>query len=97
MATSSRSSDLQTVSAQIAKGANRVNSVSLLGDNVNVSTVTLFDTASSTATGKILAKVVARASDAQNHIIFTNPIYAELGIYAQLTGIGGNYIVYFGA
>jgi hypothetical protein len=97
MISSARSSDLQTASAIIAKGTNRINSVSLLGDNVNVSTVTLYDNPNGTATGKVLAKVVARTSDAQNHIIFTNPIFAETGISAVLTGTGGNYIVYFGA
>lgn len=97
MATSARSSGLKTASSQIALGTNRINSISLLGDNVNVSTVTLWDTDTGTATGNVLAKVVARATDAQNHIIFTNPVYAEKGIYAQLTGTGGNYLIYFGA
>jgi len=97
MSTSSRTSDLRSASAQISAGVNRINSVSMLGDGTNASTVTLWDTNTGTPTGKVLAKVVCRATDQQNHIIFTFPIYAELGIYAQLIGTGGNYIVYFGA
>lgn len=96
MSTSSFSSGLKTTSANITTGRSRINAITLLGNNVNVSTVTLYDTNTGTATGNVLAQVVARASDAQNHVIFTDPVFAKNGIYAQLTGTGGNYIVYFG-
>ena len=96
MSTSSFSSGLKNTSSNITSIRSRVNAITLLGDNVNVSTITLYDTNTGTATGNVLARVVARTSDAQNHVIFTEPVFAQDGIYAQLTGTGGNYIVYYG-
>ena len=96
MSTSSITSDLKAASASIATGKNRINAVTFLGDGTNASTLTVYDNASA-ASGKVVAKVVNRTSDQQNHIIFTNPVVCENGIYASLGGTGGNYIIYFGA
>jgi len=96
MTTSSRSSDLKSASAQIVLGTGRINAISMLGDGVNASSILVYDTNTGTATGKVLAKAACKAADQQNHIIFTNPIYAELGIYVSLSGTGGNYIIYHG-
>ena len=94
MATSSISSGLKTTSQLIATGKNRINAITFLGDGTNVSTVTIYD--NTTASGKIVARVVNKATDQQNHVIFTNPVVVENGIYAELTGTGGTYLVYFG-
>lgn len=91
---SSRSSDIKSTSALIATGANKINAITFLGDGTNSSTLTIYDGTS--ASGKVLAKVVNRPSDQQNHIIYTNPVKCETGIYASLSGTGGTYIVYFG-
>lgn len=96
MISSSITSDLKSASASIATGKTRINAVTFLGDGTNASTLTLYDNASA-ATGKVVAKVVNRTSDQQNHIIFTNPVVCENGIYASLGGTGGTYIVYYGA
>lgn len=95
MATSSNSSDLLTVSALIATGKNRINAITFLGDGTNASTLVIYDNVS--ATGKVVAKLVNKATDQQNHVIFTNPVVCERGVYAALSGTGGNYIVYYGA
>ena len=95
MASSSIASDLQTTSKPIAVGKNRLNAVSFLGDGVNAGTLILYDNAT-TAAGKIIAKATTRTTDIQNHIIFTNPVVAENGIYASVTGTGAAYIVYYG-
>ena len=95
MSTSSISSGLKSASGLIVTGKNRINAISMLGDGTNVSSITVFD--NTTASGKVIAQVNCRASDQQNHIIFANPVVAELGIYVQLSGTGGTYIVYYGA
>jgi len=95
MATSSITSDLQTTSKSIATGKNRINAVSFLGDGTNPGSLVVYDNASA-ASGKVLAKATTRASDVQNHIIFTMPVVAENGIYASVTGTGASYIIYYG-
>lgn len=96
MSISSITSDLKAASASIAIGKNRINAVTFLGDGTNASTLTIYDNASA-ASGKVVVKVVNRTTDQQNHIIFTNPVVCEKGIYAALGGTGGTYIVYYGA
>ena len=94
MTTSSISSGLKAASAAIAPGKNRINAITFLGDGTNASTLIVYD--NTTNTGKVVAKLVNKATDQQNHVIFTNPVVCEIGIYADLTGTGGNYIVYYG-
>ena len=96
MSTSSISSGLQTTSKVIATGKNRINAISFLGDGTNPGTLTVYDNPSA-ASGKVLAKATTKSTDIQNHIIFTFPVVAENGIYAQVTGTGAAYIVYYGA
>ncbi len=92
---SSRSSDLLTASTLIATGKNRVNAISVIGDGVNAGTLTVYD--NTAASGKILAQVLVKAADFQNHVIWTFPVYAENGLYASLTGTNTKFIVYYGA
>jgi len=95
MSSSSLSSDLKVASALIATGRNRINAITFLGDGTNASTLTVYD--NTAGSGKVIAKVVNKTADQQNHVIFTFPVYCENGIYATLAGTGGNYIIYFGA
>lgn len=95
MISSSISSDLKIASALIATGRNRINAITFLGDGTNASTLVVYD--NTAGSGKVLAKLVNKATDQQNHVIFTNPVYCENGIYGALAGTGGNYIVYYGA
>lgn len=91
---SSRSSGLKTADAAIATGVNRVNAVTLLGDGTNAASLILYD--NTAASGTVLAKVTQLATARLTHIIFENPVYAEKGIYADVTGTGAEYIVYYG-
>lgn len=95
MSSSSLSSDLKVASALVATGRNRINAITFLGDGTNPSTLIVYDNTS--GSGKVIAKLVNKAADQQNHVIFTFPVYCENGIYAALAGTGGNYIVYYGA
>ena len=94
MATSSISSDLKSASALIATGKSRSNAITFLGDGTNASTLTIYDNTS--GSGKIISKIANRTTDQQNHVIFTNPVMAENGIYCVLGVTGGTYIIYYG-
>lgn len=92
---SSISSGLKTADAVIAAGKNRINAITLLGDGTNAASVILYDNATA-ASGTVLAKVTQLATGRLTHIIFENPVIADNGIYADVTGTGAEYIVYFG-
>jgi len=92
---SARSSDLKSADAVISAGRNRINAVTLLGDGTNAASLVLYDHPSA-ASGKVLAKVTQLATARLTHIIFENPVIAEDGIYADVTGTNAEYIVYFG-
>ena len=92
---SSRSSGLQTADTVIQTGRNRINAITLLGDVTNAASLVVYDNASA-ASGTVLAKITALATERFIHVIFENPVVAEDGIYADVTGTGAEYIVYFG-
>lgn len=92
---SSRSSGLKTADAVIATGRNRINAVTLITDGTNAANVIVYDNASA-ASGVVLAKVSASGAQNTMHVIFENPVVAEDGVYADVTGTGAGYIVYYG-
>ena len=92
---SSRSSGLNTTDAVIQTGRNRINAITLLGDGTNAASVIVYDNAS-TASGVVLAKVTALAATRFTHVLFENPVVAEDGIYADVSGTGAEYIIYYG-
>jgi hypothetical protein len=75
-------------------GKNRVNAITVLTDGTNAATVDLYDNTS--ASGKIGAKGKCVGTGLINHIIFENPVLFENGIYADVTGTGATFIVFFG-
>lgn len=89
------SSGLQTTDQLLFTGRNRINAVTLLGDGVNAATISVYDNTS--ATGKVVAKIKLGASHPHSHhIMFENPVLCENGIYADVTGTGAEYIVFYG-
>jgi len=92
---SSRSSGLKTADAVIQTGRNRINAITLLGDGTNAASVIVYDNASA-ASGVVLAKVTALAATRFTHVLFENPVVAEDGIYADVSGTGAEYIIYYG-
>ena len=92
---SSRSSGLKQADAVIQTGRNRINAITLLGNGTDAATLIVYDNASG-ASGLVLAKVTPLATDKFTHIIFENPVVAENGIYADVTGTGAEYIIYYG-
>ena len=94
---SSRSSGLKSADAVIATGRNRVNAITLISDGTNVCDVVVYDHPSA-ASGTVVGKVSIGASSLKKteHVVFENPVLCEDGIYADVTGTGANYIVYYG-
>ena len=92
---SSISSGLKSADAVISNGRNRVNAITLLTDGTNAASVILYDNASA-ASGTVLGKVKATGAQLIQHVIFENPVFASDGIYADVTGTGAEYIVYYG-
>ncbi len=93
MATS-HSSGVQNADALIATGRNRVNAVTVITDGTNAATVELYDNTAASGTKRVVGKCVG--ANLVNHIIFENPVLFESGIYADVTGTGATYIVFFG-
>jgi hypothetical protein len=91
---SSISSGLKTADGIIFAGRNRINAITLIGGST-ASSVILYDNASA-ASGTVLAKATQATSGVTTHIIFENPVFAQDGIYADVTGTSAEYIVYYG-
>lgn len=91
---SSRSSGLQTTDQLIYTGKNRINAITIIADGTNAATVVVYD--NTAASGTVVAKGFVKATNDMNHIIFENPVVCENGIYADVTGTGAGYIVYYG-
>lgn len=92
---SSRSSGLKTADGAIASGRNRINAITLIADGLNAASVVVYDNASA-ASGTVLGKVTALVGQGTVHVIFENPVIAENGIYADVSGTNAGYLVYFG-
>ena len=92
---SSISSGLKNADAAIFAGRNRINAITVLSDGTNNATLVVYDNPSA-ASGTELAKVVCKGADLMQHIIFENPVVAQDGIYADVTGTGATFIVFYG-
>lgn len=89
------SSNLQTASAAISANPGRLMGLIVTGDGTNAATVTVYDNASA-ASGLILAKVILEAGlTSQELVVGEAGIAVNNGIYASLSGTGGNYIIYY--
>lgn len=88
------SSGVLNADTLIATGRNRVNAITVLTDGTNAATLELYD--NTTASGTVRVKGRCVGASLQNHIIFENPVLFENGIYADVTGTGATFIVFYG-
>ena len=91
---SSRSSGVLNADTLIATGRNRVNAITVLTDGTNAGTVELYDNTAASGTKCVVGKCLG--ANLINHLIFENPVVFEDGIYADVTGTGATFIVFFG-
>lgn len=78
----------------IFTGRNKINAVTVLTDGTNAATVELKDGLTSSGTIKVVGKCVG--ANLINHFIFENPVIFQDGIFADVTGTGATFIVYYG-
>lgn len=91
---SSISSGVLSADTLLFTGRNRINALTIFTDGTNAATVDLYDNTS--AASKIAVKGKCLGTNLVNHIIFENPVIMENGIYADVTGTGASFIVYYG-
>lgn len=91
----STSSGLKTADVAILAGPGRLRGLHVGADGTNAATVILYDNASA-ASGTVLAKIIVDATlTAADAVIPTEGIICHNGIYADVTGTGAEFIVYF--
>src|ERR1044072_2004286 len=85
----------KTADAAIMAQGGYLHGVILENDGTNACSVILYDSAS--AAGTVLAKVLLPASSTvlSLPVIFTHPVTCNTGIYADVTGTGAAYTVYY--
>lgn len=91
---SSISTGVLNADTLIWTGRNRVNAITVLTDGTNAATVDLYDNTTGSGTIRVKGKCVG--ANLVNHILFDNPVLFENGIYADVTGTGATFIVFFG-
>lgn len=84
---SAKTSDLLTTSTQVATGKNYLKGVKIITNGTADATVTIYDTATGTATGKVVYMGVVPGA---NHSLpvddFSHMVQAELGLYVVISG-----------
>jgi hypothetical protein len=93
--TTAISSGIKAADTLIYTGRGTLNGLTVYTDGTNAATVTLYD--GTTAAGNILTQVIVAGADRTESVIFNLAVRCLNGIYADVTGTGATYIVYFGA
>lgn len=91
---SSISSGVLNADTLIFTGKNRVNAITVITDGTNAATLDLYDATTGSGTIKVKGKCVG--ANLVNHILFENPVVFDTGIYADVTGTGASFIVFYG-
>lgn len=91
---SSISSGVLNADTLIFTGRNRINALTVITDGTNAATVSLYDNTS--AANKIAVQGKCVGANLEAHYIFENPVIMENGIYADVTGTGATFIVFYG-
>ena len=86
-------SDLKTADAAIKASAGVLRGVALITDGTNLGTVVIYDNASA-ASGTVLFKMSASGASGGREAMNLD-IPASTGIYADVSGTGAGYIVYY--
>lgn len=90
-----QSSGLKSADAAISALPARLHGVYVISDASNVASVVVYDNASA-ASGTAVAKLsIAASTTAPQYITFNQPIVCNNGIYADVSGTGANYIIYY--
>lgn len=89
------SSGLKSSDTAVSTVGGYLHGVYLISDASNACSIVVYDNASA-ASGLVLAKLsIAASTTAPQYITFNNPVSANSGIYADVSGTGANFIVYY--
>lgn len=89
------SSDLKSADAVITAVGGYVHAITLIPDGTNACSLVIYDNPAA-ASGLVLAKLALAATQtAPQTVTFNNPVSANKGIFADVSGTGANYIVYY--
>lgn len=88
-----------TAATQVGQpGRQYLSGVTVITDNTNTATITVYDNGSGAASGTVLAKLTATVTTGANSLAFITPVRAELGLVVSVTGSGAPQgIIYYGA
>ena len=79
-------------------GRQYLSGVTIVTDNTNIATITVYDNGSGVASGTVLAKLTATVTTGANSLAFVTPVRAENGLVVVIAGTGAPQgIVYYGA
>ena len=95
MKPSNRSSGLKTADAVIHADKAILAGVHIITDGTNDATLVLYDNASAASGTEVFKQVVTGTNDAIPYSMPDGGIYCKNGIYADVTGTGAGYIVFF--
>ena len=90
------SSGLFITDALITEGRGTLNALTVVSDGTAAATVTLYDSATA-PTGRVLAKLAIGGAAGSGFQSWNLAVRHLNGIYADLTGAGAGFIVYYGA
>jgi len=94
-----KSSGLKAASALIFTGHCRLRGVSYTGDTLKFATLTVYDYLSAGGTAVAVLRPVSSTTDVANptiNLMFPdNGIDCETGLYAALSAVEGDYIIYY--
>lgn len=89
------SSDLKSADAVISAIGAHLHGILLIPDGTNACSIVVYDNAS-TNSGLVLAKLALPASTTSPYFFsLNNPVCGNKGLYADVSGTGANYIVYY--
>lgn len=91
---SATSSGLLTADTAVYDKPALITSVIVIGDGTNAATLVVYDNASA-ASGTALAKIVVDAGLTYEKVVFSTPVVANQGLYADVTGTGAEFIVHY--
>jgi hypothetical protein len=90
----SRSSGLKSADALIRTGPVILAGVHIITDQTNDLTLTIYDNTAASGT-EVFKQIVTGENDSIPYSMPDNGIYCKNGIYADVTGTGAEYIVFF--
>lgn len=98
MSTSRSSGQLSVGTTTISSYTNYISGVEVISDGTNVGVITLYDSAdgSGLTAGNTLVVVRNKTNLGSESVHFTNPIRAQNGITAVVSGTGATAVVWLG-